>query len=95
MGISTDGWKNKSGTAGRDCSPCGTWSDHWVTKSGKSWPSTCSVAGCNRSATLGAHVFHPDATGERIVPMCNPCNGMSGVFSLKGGISIPYATACS
>lgn len=91
MGVSNAGWKNKSGTSDRDCT-CGTWKDHWIAFSGKEWPEKCSVFGCDNKATLGAHVFHADVTGERIVPMCSSCNRINVEFNLKGGTGIPSAS---
>ncbi|WP_413942926.1 hypothetical protein [Bdellovibrio sp. HCB-162] len=97
MGLSANGWKNKAGTGWKKCSPCKTWKDHWIKLANKVWPSECSVKGCSNSAELGAHVHHPEVEGERIVPMCNSCNGLdeNTEFSLKGGISLPSAMQCS
>jgi len=90
MDITATGWKNKSGTSVRSCE-CGTWAQHWVNYSGKSWPAECSVLGCSNQAALGAHVTNPSVAGERIVPMCSSCNGVAGSFTLKGGITLPSA----
>jgi len=90
MSIPTTGWKNKNGTANRSCN-CGTWKQHWVRFSKKAWPTTCSVQGCFTMASLGAHVINSSVAGERIVPMCNSCNGLNSAFSLKGGVSVPSA----
>lgn len=90
MGLSATGWKNKGGTADRACK-CGTWKQHWLNFSGKSWPTSCSVKDCSSTPTLGAHVINPDVTGERIVPMCDSCNKLSGTFSLKGEVNCPSA----
>ncbi|GAB7259000.1 hypothetical protein DaDZ19_06650 [Dickeya ananatis] len=73
MSISCDNWSNKGGTAERDCS-CGSWKDHWLKITGKPWPSVCAVSECTAPPVLGAHVYHADVTGERIVPMCDSCN---------------------
>lgn len=89
--ITATGWKNKRGTALRSCK-CGAWWQHWVNKSGESWPAQCSVAGCSSAPTLGAHVTNPDVAGEKIVPMCGSCNGADGSFDLKGGITLVSAT---
>ncbi|WP_305843226.1 hypothetical protein [Photobacterium leiognathi] len=70
MSVSCNGWANKNGTAQRSCS-CGTWKQHWINDTGESWPSECSVSGCYSPPVLGAHVYHPDVKGERIVPMCD------------------------
>lgn len=90
MGLLVTGWKNKRGTADRACK-CGTWKQHWLNFSGETWPTSCSVGGCTKAPTLGAHVINPDVTGERIVPMCDSCNKLSDDFSLKGGVSCPSA----
>lgn len=75
-------WKNKNGTAERTCS-CGTWKQHWINYSGKSWPAICSVSGCTNKPTLGAHVINSEVLGEKIVPMCDSCNKLTGCFDLK------------
>jgi hypothetical protein len=96
MGWPTIGWKNKNGTGIRDCK-CGSWKNHWVKYSGKEWPDECSVADCVKEATLGAHVFNPDVSGEKIVPMCDSCNKLSESFSLKLGfipVSANTAVTC-
>lgn len=90
MSIPATNWKNKAGTANRSCS-CSTWKNHWMRCTKKSWPAKCSVQSCNNTATLGGHVFHPQVTGERIVPMCDSCNKLSGEFTLKGETSVPSA----
>ena len=90
MGLSSTGWKNKAGTSDRACK-CGSWKEHWKIFANKEWPSTCSVKDCNNTPTLGAHVINPDVTGERIVPMCDSCNKVSGAFTLKGEITRPSA----
>ena len=90
MSIPATGWKNKVGTADRNCK-CGTWKQHWVTFSNKSWTASCSVHGCSSVPTLGAHVINANVTGERIVPMCDSCNKLVGTFTLKGSITLPSA----
>lgn len=90
MSITASGWKNKVGTKDRSCS-CGDWKTHWVKFSKKTWPTTCSVGGCTSKATLGAHVINTDVAGERIVPMCDSCNKLTGTFSLKVGTGVPSA----
>lgn len=82
MTITATGWSNKKGTSDRSCS-CGTWKQHWLNYSKKSWPASCSVQGCSSSPTLGAHIINPDVTGEKIVPMCNSCNARDGKFNLS------------
>lgn len=90
MSIPTIGWSNKGGTIDRACK-CGTWKQHWINFSKKQWPANCSVEGCSNKPTLGAHVINPTVIGERIVPMCDSCNSLSGTFTLKGSISVPSA----
>ena len=88
--ITANGWKNKSGTSGRSCS-CGSWKNHWINNSSKSWPSSCSVSGCTNGATLGAHVINANVTGERIIPACDSCNKRSDEFDLKGNVTLVSA----
>lgn len=90
MTIPATGWTNKSGTSDRSC-VCGTWKQHWITFSKKSWPDQCSVSTCSSKPTLGGHVINKDVTGERIVPLCDSCNKLSGTFTLKASVSVPSA----
>lgn len=90
MTITATGWKNKNGTSGRSCN-CGTWRNHWINNSGKAWPTTCSVELCRNSATLGGHVINSEVSGERIVPLCDSCNKLTGTFKLKGGVTLVSA----
>lgn len=90
MNIPTSGWSNKSGTTDRAC-VCRTWKQHWINFSQKSWPSSCSINSCYAPPTLGGHVINPDVDGERIVPLCDSCNKLVGVFTLKVGVVVPSA----
>jgi hypothetical protein len=90
MSITASGWKNKGGTGGRSCS-CGSWKNHWIKQSSKPWPSSCSISGCNNTATLGAHVINSSVSGERIIPACDSCNKLASEFSLKGGVTLVSA----
>jgi hypothetical protein len=90
MSVTATGWANKKGTAGRSCK-CGSWKQHWLNSTKKSWPKNCSVKGCSESPTLGAHIYNPDVTGEKIVPMCSSCNGLDSKFDLKIGITLVSA----
>ncbi len=81
------GWKNKVGTGNRSCI-CGSWKNHWIKFSGKAWPSKCSIANCSNSPTIGAHVYHSNVSGEKIVPMCDSCNKLSGEFTLRNGTTL-------
>jgi len=90
MDIIASGWSNKSGTSVRNCA-CGTWKQHWLNYSGKSWPSSCSVSNCNSAPSLGAHIRNPNVTGENIVPMCDSCNKLTSTFNLKGGVTLVNA----
>ena len=92
MNAPTNGWSNKRGTSDRACN-CGSWSQHWLnyTNPRQSWPMQCSVNGCSSRATLGGHIINPQVAGEKIVPLCNSCNGLSVPFNLKNGIQLPSA----
>lgn len=92
MALPINGWKNKKGTSNRSCS-CGSWKQHWVYGSGKSWPAKCCISGCSNSATLGAHIINSSSSvcGEYIVPACDSCNKLSSEFSLMGGITLVSA----
>ena len=90
MSVTAYGWKNKKGTGGRSCK-CGSWKNHWINNTGKSWQSTCSIAGCNNPATLGAHIINSSVSGEKIVPACDSCNKLDGEFNLKGGVTLVSA----
>jgi hypothetical protein len=85
--VPATGWANKKGTGDRTCA-CGTWKQHWLNNTDKPWPSECSVDGCSTEPTLGGHVYHPDVSGEKIVPLCESCNGLDGKFDLKGGVTV-------
>lgn len=90
MSITANNWKNKKGTSDRSCN-CGTWKQHWINNSGKSWPSLCSIENCSNSATLGAHIINSNVDGEKIVPACDSCNKLTGDFNLKGGVTVVSA----
>lgn len=90
MNVTANGWKNKKGTGSRSCN-CGSWKNHWINNTNKSWPNTCSIAGCNNIATLGAHIINSSVSGERIVPACDSCNKLHGEFNLKGGVTLVSA----
>ncbi len=90
MSLPCKGWKNKVGTSDRSCA-CGSWKQHWINTSSKEWPTYCSVEGCFNRATLGAHIYNSDVSGERIAAMCESCNKNNREFSLKGGITLVSA----
>lgn len=90
MSITCNGWKNKVGTQDRACK-CGSWKNHWINFSGEKWPEKCSVSGCNNDATLGAHVYNPKVSGEKIIPACDSCNKRADEFSLKSGVTLVSA----
>lgn len=90
MTLKAEGWKNKKGTSNRSCN-CGSWKQHWINCSGKSWPAKCSISGCTNTATLGAHIINSDVSGEYIVPACDSCNKLDSEFNLKGGITLVSA----
>lgn len=88
MSLPIKGWKNKGGTSERACR-CGSWKQHWINCSSKTWPSQCCVAGCTASAEVGAHVYNvsDEVHGEYIVPACKRCNALTGEFTLKGEVT--------
>ncbi len=88
--VSSSGWKNKEGTSDRKCN-CGSWKQHWINNTDKSWPPVCSINECEKDATLGAHVYNPDAEGEYIVPACELCNQITKTFDLKSGVTVVSA----
>ena len=90
MSITAENWKNKKGTSNRSCN-CGSWKQHWINQSSKSWPDKCSVKGCSNDATLGAHVINASVSGERIIPACDSCNKLDDEFDLKGGVTVVSA----
>jgi hypothetical protein len=96
MSIPATGWSNSVGTTDDSCS-CGTWKDHWINNTNKSWPNDCSLNNCPSNPSLGAHVENSAVSGVRIVPMCDSCNGKNGSFTLRGDVSVPEANkpACN
>lgn len=90
MSITAENWKNKKGTSSRSCN-CGSWKQHWINQSSKSWPDRCSVKGCSNEATLGAHVINASVSGEKIVPACDSCNKLDNEFDLKAGVTLVSA----
>jgi hypothetical protein len=38
---------------------------------------------------VGAHIYHPNVTGEKIVPMCKACNKKTGEFSIPSVTTVP------
>ncbi|HHX24603.1 MAG TPA: hypothetical protein GX723_11475 [Thermoanaerobacterales bacterium] len=87
MSVTAHGWKNKGGTGSRSCN-CGSWKNHWINNSGKSWPNECSISGCTSRPTLGAHIYNSSVPKEYIIPACDTCNKISREFSLKNGITL-------
>ena len=85
--VTNTGWKNKKGTSVRSCN-CGTWKQHWINYSEKTWPEICSVEGCTNKATLGAHIYNSKVTSEKIVPACDSCNKRDEAFDLKSGVTL-------
>jgi len=61
MSLPADGWKNKAGTGNRSCR-CGSWKQHWINATGKSWPKKCFIAGFDNDATLDAHIINLQCT---------------------------------
>lgn len=90
MPITATGWKNKGGTSTRSCK-CGSWKQHWIKISGENWPSACSVKRCTTAPSLGGHIYNPNVSGEKIVPMCSTCNARTDAFDLNGGVTLVSA----
>lgn len=90
MTLTCNDWANKSGTSDRECK-CGSWKAHWLSQSGKNWPTQCSIDGCSSSPTLGAHIYNASETGEYIAPFCDACNKKTGKFNLKTGVTLVSA----
>ena len=82
MGVTKIGWKNKYGVNDRTCN-WGSWKQHWINYSNKTWPSKCSVSGCTNAATLGAEIVNSNVSGEYIVPVCESCNKLISEFNLE------------
>ena len=86
-------WKNCVGTSAQPNCKCGSWKKHWENFSGKPWPSSCSVEGCDNPAEHGAHICNGQE--EWIVPMCVDHNeqkdSQNPRFSLKGGRTLVSA----
>lgn len=91
MSLEASGWGNKVGTTTRNRCNHGSWKQHWIDVTGKNWPATCSVNGCDNTADVGGHVYHNGYEGERIAPICSSCNKIAGKFTFKGGITLPKA----
>ena len=89
--VTTSGWKNKKGTGDRSCK-CGSWKNHWVKISKKTWPDQCCVKGCSKEATLGAHVYNPNEEKEWIVPMCDSCNNKDDKFDIDAHTTVIHAS---
>ena len=90
MTLPSTGWKNKRGTGNRSCN-CGSWKQHWINHSEKSWPDKCSILGCSNKATLGAQKNNPNVSGEKIAPACDSCNKLNSTFNLKIGVTLVSA----
>ena len=89
------GWLNVPDTSNRERCPCGSWKNHWIRHSGDTWPDECSVLGCGKEATDGAHVKHDIIQGEQIVPMCPECNSIPPEESINLDLLVKYVSAQS
>lgn len=89
MNFPLNGWKNKNGTSEHSCS-CGSWKNHWINNSGKTWPIFCSASDCMQIAEVGAHVINYSLRDEWIIPLCKGCNQRTDAFSISA-----YATPVS
>ncbi len=94
MNMTKIGWKNKGGTGKRRCR-CISWGKHWLNYNNyePSWPTRCSVLGCRKPPTLGAHVINPkhEDKGEQIIPMCASCNKSEEAFNLRNNVRFAIA----
>jgi hypothetical protein len=80
-------WKNKKGTGKRSCE-CGSWKQHWLNLSGKSWPSKCSIEKCSNPPEVGGHIVQVGGGQEQIVPLCDSCNSnRDNTFYLGMGVT--------
>ena len=69
---------NINDTSDNTCS-CGSWKQHWINQSGKSWPTYCSAIGCMKPAEVGAHVQRIKGSDKwYIIPMCTHHNNQRG-----------------
>lgn len=87
-------WYNMSNTSDRQCS-CGSWMEHWKNFSGYRWPSTCSVEGCFKEASLGAHIKRDNDNTVYILPMCDSCNKRTDHFAIKSSAKPVREDACN
>ena len=74
MNLPEHGWKNVVGSSKRNSCSCGSEKNHWIIFTGRNWPKSCSIKGCNNAADRGLHMRNPDVHGERIIPGCAYCN---------------------
>ncbi|MBI3551057.1 MAG: hypothetical protein HY077_00945 [Elusimicrobia bacterium] len=84
MGFPATGWKIQSDIRFKTCK-CGSWNQHWLTVSRRTWPAVCSVPGCFNKATQGARVVNPGDPGAYIIPACDSCNARADAFAVKNG----------
>lgn len=90
--------ENSNGSSKRSqrCQNCGTWLDHLVRLSGKT-PGNCSIEGCDKPATDGAHVLRPLARKDEyrnhsyILPMCHSHNMSTDQLIVKPGSTFVWA----
>lgn len=88
MGLPAKGWKNKGGTSKRGENP--SMKSLWIKKN-YPWPEKCSVAGCEKCATDGAHMINSQtgSMDEWIVPTCHFHNEQEDVeLTLKGNVTL-------
>ena len=76
--------KHKSGTKNRKCTVCSSWIKHHEKKSGLI-RGKCSVYGCTRDATDGAHVCVSRSSSQRewIALTCSTCNPRSSTAEFR------------
>lgn len=84
---------NLNGTTDNSCR-CSSWLLHWMLYSGQNLPHICSVQGCIKDVSVGAHVQKFDSRDRSwyIVPVCTEHNAQrGGILILMDGIALASA----
>lgn len=81
--------QNLHGTSDRHPDDDKYWKDFWEHRKGSF--TDCSRSGCNRAATVGAHVIKSGDAEKNwyIVPLCAGCNHLSGTFEVPENRLVP------
>lgn len=84
-------WKNLKGTGDNQASK--PWLDIWKERTGYKGNPPCGRKGCNRDATLGAHVIKVDSDDRSwyLLPLCDSCNKLDDAFEKKADIPVAPA----